>query len=147
MKELELDFDQLTFAWEDPTSDSNYYLDLDTGSIIMVRSDLDDISDLREQIELEPERYLFIPKPAANQVELDMKDFAFRIDDDKLRSMVELALESPNKFAALRAVLQKFPGQWDCWEEWKKQSARQRALRWLEAHDIKPACLKKAAQG
>jgi hypothetical protein len=137
MRELELNFDDLSFAFEDPASDSSYYLDLDTGSIIMVRHDLDDVSDLRGQIELEPERYVFIPKPNENQLELDVQDFAFRVTDPKLKSMIELALESPNKYASLRAVLQKFPGEMENWQEWKKQGARQRALRWLEAHDIK----------
>lgn len=138
MKELDLDFDQLAFAWEDPSSDSNYYLDLDTGSVIMVRPDLDDVGELRGAIELEPDRYLFVPKPKDNQLELDLQDFAFRITDSRLKSMVELAMEAPNKYASLRAVLQKVPGEWERWEEWKKQSGRQRALRWLEAHSIKP---------
>jgi hypothetical protein len=138
MTELDLDFDDLAFAWEDPSSDSNYYLDLDTGSIIMVRPDLEDVGSLRREIELEPDRYVFIPKPNANQLDLDLKDFAFRITDSNLKSMVELAMESPNKFAALRSVLQKVPGEWEKWEAWRKETARQRALRWLEAHDIKP---------
>jgi hypothetical protein len=93
---------------------------------------------LRGELEIEPERYLFVPKPKHNQLELDLQDFAFRITDSKLKSMVELAMESPNKYASLRVILQKVPGEWERWEEWKKQSGRQRALRWLEAHDIKP---------
>lgn len=138
MKELQIDLAELTFAWEDPTSDSTYYLDLDTGSIIMVRPDLDDVSEIRSDIEMEPERYLFVPKPKDNQLELDLSDFACRLSDPKQRSLIEMAMESPNKYAALRSVLQKFPGEWERWEEWKKQSGRQRALRWLEAQEIKP---------
>lgn len=137
MKELAIDIAELAFAWEDPASDSNYYLDLDTGSIIMVRPELDDVSEIRGEIEMEPERYLFIPKPKENQLELDLSDFSSALSDPQQKTMIELAMESPNRYAALRAVLQKFPGQWERWEDWKKQSGRQRALRWLEAHEIK----------
>ncbi len=137
MKKLDLDLAQLSFAFEDPVSDSLYYLDLETGSIIMVRPDLEDVSEIRGDIELEPERYVFIPKPKANQLELDLADFCFTIKDKNLKSMVEMAMEAPNKYAALRAVLQKEPSEWGRWEEWKKQSSRQRALRFLEAHEIK----------
>ena len=137
MKELELDMAQLAFAWEDPAADSHYYLDVETGSVIMVRPDLDDISEIRSEIEMEPDRFLFIPKPKDNQLELDLTDFTFTITDEKEKSMVELAMEAPNKYASLRAILQKFPGEWERWEEWKKQSGRQRALRWLEANEIK----------
>lgn len=137
MKELPIDLAELAFAWEDPSSDSNYYLDLEIGSIIMVRPELDDVAEIRGEIELEPERFLFIPKPKENQLELDLSDFASALSDPQQKTMIELAMESPNKYAALRTVLQKFPGVWERWEEWKKQSGRQRALRWLEAHEIK----------
>lgn len=138
MIELKLDMDELSFAWEDPSSDCTYYLDSDTGSIVMVRPDLDDVSDLREEIELQPNRFIFIPKPKPNQVELDLSDFCFTLTDTKLKSILEMAMESPNKYSAVRSVLQKVPGEWERWEDWKKQSARQRALRWLEAQGIKP---------
>ncbi len=128
---------ELAFAWEDNSTDSNYYLDLDIGSIIMVRPDLDDVGDIREAIELEPERYLYVPKPDNNQLQLDLTDFAHTLADEKTKSIIKLAMESPNRYASLRAVLQKIPGEWERWEEWKRQSGRQRALRWLEAHEIK----------
>lgn len=137
MKELILDMAQLAYAWEDPASDSHYYLDLETGSVVMVRPELDDISEIRSEIEMESERFLFIPKPKPNQLELDLIDFVYTITDAKLKSIVEMAMEAPNKYAAIRSVLQKAPGEWERWEEWKKQSGRQRALRWLEAHEIK----------
>ncbi|MBX9686613.1 MAG: UPF0158 family protein [Candidatus Obscuribacterales bacterium] len=137
MKELSLDMAELAFAFEDPSSDTNYYLDLDTGSVIMVRPELDDLSDLRGEIEMESERYLYVPKPKENQLELDLADFAFTCADPKLKTMIELAMESPNRYASLRSILQKVEGEWQRWEDWKKQSSRQRALRWLEAQQIK----------
>lgn len=137
MKELQIDMAQLSYAWEDPNRDSHYYLDLDTGSIIMVRRDLEDGGDLRAEIEMEQERFVFIPKPKENQLELDLSDFVYTISDSKLKVLLELAMEAPNKYASVRSVLQKAPGEWERWEEWKKQAGRQRALRWLEAHEIK----------
>jgi hypothetical protein len=137
MKELEIDMAELAFAFEDNSTGSTYYLDLDIGSIIMVRPDLDDVGEIREAIELEPDRYAYIPKPNDNQLELDLTDFAATLTDTKIKSMIELAMESPNKYASVRAVLQKADGEWERWEEWKKQSGRQRALRWLEANEIK----------
>ncbi len=137
MKELQIDMAQLAYAWEDPSSDSHYYLDLDTGSIVLVRPDLEDAGELREEIELESERYVFIPKPKENQIDLDLSDFVFTIKDSKLKVLIELAMEAPNKFAAIRSVLEKVPDEWQRWQNWKRESGRQRALRWLEAQNIK----------
>lgn len=137
MKELQIDMAQLAYAWEDPSSDSHYYLDLDTGSIVLVRPDLEDAGELREEIELESERYVFIPKPKENQIDLDLSDFVFTIKDSKLKVLIELAMEAPNKFAAIRSILEKVPDEWQRWQDWKRESGRQRALRWLEAQSIK----------
>lgn len=135
---LDLDLAGLAFAFEDPSSDSHFYLDLDTGSIILIRPDLDDVAELREQVETEEQRYLYIPKAAANQVELDLMDFLHRISDPKIMELLPVVMEARDKFSACQALLSKFPGQLESWKEWRKQAARQRALRWLEAQGIEP---------
>lgn len=134
--ELDIDLCELTFAFEDPSSDSHYYLDLETGSLVLIRPELDDLSELREQVETENNRYLYVPKPAPNQVDLDLMDFLMAISDEKLKSLLPVAMEARDKFAACRALLGQFPGQPEKWQDWRKQGARQRALRWLEAQGI-----------
>lgn len=135
--ELNIDLAELSFAFEDPASDSHYYLDLETGSLILIRPELDDLSDLRSQVETENTRYLYVPKPAPNQVDLDLMDFLMAISDEKLKSLLPVAMEARDKFGACRALLSQFPGQLEKWHDWRKQGARQRALRWLEAQGIK----------
>lgn len=133
---LDIDIAELSYAFEDPSSDSHYYLDLETGSLILVRPDLDDLGELREQVETENNRYLYVPKPAPNQVDLDLMDFLLAVSDEKLKSLLPVAMEARDKFAACRALLGQFPGQPEKWQEWRKEGARQRALRWLEAQGI-----------
>lgn len=133
---LDIDIAELSYAFEDPGSDSHYYLDLETGSLILIRPDLDDLGELREQVETENNRYLYVPKPAPNQVDLDLTDFLLAISDEKLKSLLPVAMEARDKFAACHALLGQFPGQPEKWQEWRKQGARQRALRWLEAQGI-----------
>ena len=137
MRELDVDLAQLAFAFEDPLPDSHYYLDLDTGSLLLIRPELDDVAELREDVETENARYLYVPKPALNQIELDLTDFLLTISDEKLKLLLPVAMEARDKFSACRSLLSQFPGQLDKWQEWRQQGARQRALRWLEAQSIK----------
>lgn len=137
MRELDVDLDELSFAWQDPASQSSYYLDIDTGSVILVCPELDDLGELRSEIELQPDRYLFVPKPSVKQLELDLMDFVYALDDPKIKSIVEVALESPNKLKAAEAALSQ-SGLISRWQDWIKQSSRQRALRWLEAQGLRP---------
>lgn len=139
MQELDIDLAELSYAFEDPSSDSHYYLDLETGSLVLIRPDLDDLSELREEVETEHERYLYVPKPAENQIELDLMDFLHTVSEPKLKELLPVALEARDKFSACQALLGKFAGQLDKWKEWRKQGARQRALRWLEAQGIQAA--------
>lgn len=140
MREIEVDMEALSFAWQDQAEDSHYYLDLETASVVLVRPELDDFNELRREIELAPERYLLCPKAARNQLELDLSDFICTIGDPKVKNIVELVLDAPNKFMTLNAVLAKYPEEAERWQVWRKQEARQRALRWLSAHDLKPSC-------
>ncbi len=139
LQELDIDLAQLAFAFEDPASDSHYYLDLEMGSVILIRPDLDDVSELREDVETEHTRYLYVPKPAENQIELDLMDFVHVISDANLIELLPVALEARDKFSACHGLFSKFPGQLEKWKDWRKQGARQRALRWLEAQGIKIA--------
>jgi len=100
--------------------------------------ELEDAGDLRGELEIEPERYLFVPKPKHNQLELDLQDSRIQNTDSKLKSMVELAMESPNKYASLRVILQKVPGEWSEGRVEKTKRAAGVLCAGWKAHDIKP---------
>lgn len=134
---LDIDMAMLAMAWEDPSSSTSYYLDTETGSIIMISPDFDDIDELREEIEFEPQRFLLVPRPLPNQVELDLQDYICRLPDEALKESLNMALESTKKFTACRDILGRHPEQLAGWEQWRRESARTRALRWLEAHGIR----------
>jgi hypothetical protein len=136
MNKIPIDLDYLIFAWQDDSPDSAYYLDSDTGSVLLVQRDLDDLDELRQEIELQPNRFLYVPKPPPEQVELDLSDFIFTISDQHLKDILSMALESPNKVAACKSVLAKHTEEMQRWRKFRQDAVRERVRRWLAANDI-----------
>jgi len=139
MNKLEIDFDYLIFAWRDDSPDTAYYLDSDTGSVVLVQRDLEDIEDLRDEIEMHPNRYLYVPKPDSLQPQLDLFDFIFTISDPELKAQLTVAAEGHDKFGGCRRVLRDYPEETARWDKWQLDAVRERVRKWLAAHDLEPS--------
>jgi hypothetical protein len=138
MEKLEIDFEYLVFAWQDDSPDTAYYLDSDTGSVVLVQRDLDDLDELREEIELQPNRYLYVPKPDPLQPELDLSDYIFTVADENLRHQLETAAEGRDKFRTCKRILQENPDELARWERRRGDAVRERVRKWLYAHNVQP---------
>jgi len=60
---LRIDLQELGSAFEDASWEHEYYLDLQTGEILLLSELMNEAKDLREQIEADPDRYAPIPRP------------------------------------------------------------------------------------
>lgn len=138
MEQLHIDFEYLVFAWQDDSPDTAYYLDSDTGSVVLVQRDLDDVDELREEIELQPNRYLYVPKPDPLQPELDLSDYVFTVSNAELRQKLEVAEEGRDKFRSCKKILQDHPDELARWEKWRQDAVRERIRKWLHAHNLQP---------
>jgi hypothetical protein len=138
VEELQIDLNYLVFAWQDDSPDTAYYLDSDTGSVVLVQRDLEDVDELREEIELHPNRFLYVPKPDPLQPELDLSDYVFTVSDVQLRQKLEVAEEGRDKFRSCKKILQEHPEELARWEKWREDAVRERVRKWLFAHNLQP---------
>lgn len=136
MNQLEIDFNYLLFAWEDDSLDAQYYLDSDTGSVVLVQRDLEDLDELREDIELHPNRFLYVPKQNPEHIKLDLSDFIFTVSDANLKMLLQAAFDATNYFDSCKRILREHPTELARWEQWKSDAARERIRKWLAAHDL-----------
>lgn len=139
MNKLQVDLEYLLFAWQDESPDSAYYLDSETGSVLLVQRDLDELDELKDAIELQPNRYLYVPKPDPSQLPMDLSDFIFTVADRHLKDLLSVAYEGTNRLAACKSILAKQPDELKRWEAFRKDAVRERVRRWLAANDIEAA--------
>lgn len=136
MEKLHVDFEYLVFAWQDDSPDTAYYLDSDTGSVVLVQRDLDDVDELRDEIELHPNRYLYVPKPDPLQPQLDLSDYIYTVSDEHLKSQLETAAEGRDKFGDCKRILKQHPEELGRWEKWRQDAVKERVRKWLAAHNL-----------
>lgn len=142
MDRVFVDMNHLTFCWQDDNPQAIYYLDKDTGSIILLGDpnddDDDEDDDVRTEIELEPSRFLFVPKQERKHTELDLSDFLNTIADETIKGALSMALEQQDKLFAARAVFKNYPAEQARWDKFRTDAARSRVKRWLAINGVEP---------
>jgi hypothetical protein len=133
---LTIDLEYLLFAWQDEAPQSAYYLDTETGSVVLIQRDLDEVDELRREIEVGGDRFVYLPKPDREQIELDLGDFIYTSSDAKLKAMLEVALESRDKIGTCKTLLSRYPEELKRWQEWRRKASLERVKKWLAAHDL-----------
>lgn len=131
-----LDMEYLLFAWQDSSPDKAYYLDIESGDVLLVEQDLLDIDDLTDMIEGDHDRYLYIPKPDSAEARSDMYDFIAIMGDAEIKRFLTVAFESSDPVYACKTVLKKTPDHLKAWEEFSRQRVGQRVNEWLQANFI-----------
>lgn len=130
-----INFSDLIFAWQDNSPDNAYYLDTESGDVRMVNPNLLDLKDLTDEIERDPERFLYIPKPEPKYLKGDMRAF-LETTDVKLRPILEMAFESPHTFSAFQKILAGSPDELKRFEQFLTNRLKERILEWLNANFV-----------
>ena len=141
-RNVDFEMDRLIYAWRDDSPDNLYYLDLETGDIQLVNRTLEDVKDLTDEIELERNRYLYLPKPERDQLKNDLRDFMSTIEDQSLLRILEMAFESPHVYSSFLKILDKDESEKERLQEFIDSRSRMRVLQWLEANCINTDSMK-----
>lgn len=141
-RNVDFEMDRLIYAWRDDSPDNLYYLDLETGEIQLVNRTLEDVKDLTDEIELERNRYLYLPKPERDQLKNDLRDFMSTIEDQSLLRILEMAFESPHVYSSFIKILDKHKAEKERLQEFIDSRSRMRVLQWLEANCINTDSMK-----
>ncbi|HMP51761.1 MAG TPA: UPF0158 family protein, partial [Candidatus Melainabacteria bacterium] len=98
--------------------------------------------ELTDEIELERNRYLYLPKPERDQLKNDLRDFMSTIEDQSLLRILEMAFESPHVYSSFLKILDKRVEEKERLQEFIDSRSRMRVLQWLEANCINTDSMK-----
>jgi len=139
-KTLKIYLDELCSAMDDSSYEHDYYLDLETGEILLILDYMDDEESkkLRDNIDEEPDRYERIPKAESHEGYEDMEDFTATVEDEHLAELLEVAINGKGAFRRFKDVLARHPEERERWFRFKDERMEQRALEWLEDIGVSP---------
>jgi hypothetical protein len=137
-RKLKIDLDELYDAMENSSYEVEYYLDLETGEILFVSEDMDDVETvkMKNQIEEELGRYELIPKAESYEGYRDMQAFITTVEDDHLSELLEVAINGKGAFRRFKDVLLNYPEERERWFQFKDDRMKERALEWLDDIDV-----------
>jgi hypothetical protein len=133
---IAVDLDALIEAFEDASPALNYYVDRETGEVILVSETLGFIEAGQQRAEMaeQPGRYIAIPAAGTTELTDDLESFIDSIEDETVQAALEDALDAPDVAAGLTKALAKREAVAEAWSRYRHDRFRDRALRWLEAN-------------
>jgi len=141
-RKVRVDLQELRFAMEDATYEHQYFLDTETGEVILVSEMFDDEEAQRQLAEIdaaEPGRYLQVPRADSREGYADMQDFIDTISGEHLQELLNVAIQSRGAFRRFKDVLARHPGEQQPWFDF--QAAARLAARtgeWLAEEGCEP---------
>jgi len=124
-----VDLEVLTDAFEDASPVMPYFLDRETGEILLVADALGFIDAERQRLAMKKERKRYIPIPplSIGWREEVMEAYLDRIDDEKLSKRLDAALELPDPGKSWNNIV----GEDANWIAFLRTQTRAHAEAWL----------------
>ena len=113
-------------------SDANWYLDTETGAVLMTGDGADDTP---EDIDDSP-RYLFFEPIPSHESFGFMEDFVGSLSDRRCAEALSRALTGHKPFRRFKDALCEFPSVRDAWFAFERQAHLRLAKEWCEENGI-----------
>ncbi len=135
-KTLGIDLTDLANALEDH-SGLEWCLDTETGDVLPVPDDAeDDLLPVPREELVESDRFRSIEPLESRFGWEEMRDFAGRVGDRRLRELLEVALAGKGAFGRFKAVLADHPEEQTRWYAEHDQHMAEQARAWLDREGI-----------
>ncbi|MCK4852264.1 MAG: hypothetical protein KAS86_04035 [Candidatus Omnitrophica bacterium] len=141
MKKVNIDMEELIYAFQKCTIEGEYFLDAENGEMIYV-SEVDDTKKKEaalEKMNSDPERYVLLPTDSSRKGYNDMLDFIATVKDEDLKEKLYVALDGRGAFRRFKNILLNHHEERDEWFRFQEKRTRERINEWLEANEIEPA--------
>ena len=139
MQKVKANLSELTDAFDNCRIGYEYYLDLETGELLLVSDefmDTDETEKAYERLDDEPERYLSIPTESSREGYRDMVAFTEFLEDENLKEKLWIALNGRGAFRRFKDVLLDYPEKREEWFKFKKERLEKRVREWLEENEM-----------
>ena len=141
-RKVTVDLEELRFAIEDASYEHRYFLDTETGEVILVSEMFDDEETQRQLTEIdeaEPGRYLQVPRADSREGYDDMQDFIDTVSDAHLQELLNVATQGRGAFRRFKDVLAGHPAEQQRWFDFQAARLDARAREWLAEEGCEPA--------
>ena len=141
-RKVKVDWEELIIAFEASGFDQSNYLDLETGEVVSLMREImdsDEIDEIEQRVNSEPERYKFIPSIDSSEAYDDMVKFIDTVEDKHLAELLSVAINGKGAFRRFKDVLLSYPVERERWFEFQSDLMVRRVEEWLQEIGIEPS--------
>jgi hypothetical protein len=142
LRKVRADLEGLRDAMEDSASDHRYFLDTETGEVILF-SEFYDAEEAARQIAkidaAESGRYLEVSRTGSRDGYADMQDFIDSVEDKHVQELLHGAIQGRGAFRRFKNVLARQPAERQRWFEFQAARLDVRVREWLADEGCEPA--------
>jgi hypothetical protein len=135
MKRMKVDWEELELAFREASATENY-LDLDTGEILSIVPGLEDEADLRNHVNLHPDKHARILPLTVGQATSILADFALGLSSASLRGRIEEALANVGAYATALAIVREDSRVWNSYARFEQEAFWRHVSLFLHEHGI-----------
>ena len=134
---MKIDIKELGMVFEDNSAEVSYHFDRETGEIIPIMVNFGgEPEEDEEEIDDNPDRYVFIEPIDSRSGYRIMEDFVMDLPAGPAKELLERALSWKKPFSNFKSALHEFPELKDAWFKHHDARVEEIVRRWLEAHEI-----------
>ena len=137
MRNLEIVWEDLMEAFENPDPELSFFLDRETGEVFSVPTDYDD-DPFWDEVGARDDRYIEIPGFDYAEERQLVHAFIQGIANPALKSMLVRAFVGTHSHGRLSEILSFYPEEQERFNAVREELLTGRAGQWLEEHDIYP---------
>jgi hypothetical protein len=141
-RKVRVDLEELRFAMENASYEKRYFLDTETGDVILASEMFGDEETQRQLAEIdeaEPGRYLQVQRADSREGYDDMQDFIDTVSDEHLQELLNVAIQGRGAFRRFKDVLAGHPAERQRWFDFQVARLDARAREWLAEEGYEPA--------
>lgn len=131
---VRVDLEDLRLAMENASPEHQYFLDTETGEVILI-SEWSEDDETREQLtkieEAERGRYVQVPRGESRDGYQDMQHFIESVNDEHLQELLGVAIQGRGAFRRFRDVLARHPAERQRWFDFQTSRLDARIREWL----------------
>ena len=139
MGKIKIDVNMLASALEDHSETYNWFLDKQTGEIIMCADEFNRDAWNRqdaEKIESQPERFLCIEPLESHESFGVMEEFVAELKDDEPKKVLLNSMNWRRPFQAFKDTLLGYPDLRQQWLEFHNQWMLEKAKEWIQEEQL-----------
>jgi hypothetical protein len=156
MRPVNINLDDLADAMDQTDRDLNeWYLDTQTGEVVLVNTDIGDLEDDEEEpdenapdwqkdaretarlVEENPDRFVNIPESDRHEAYRLMEDFIATVHDERANDLLARAIDGKGAFRRFKDTLAEFPVIRQQWFDFEAARKRQWAEEWLQSISLR----------